>query len=199
MKKWNYIFVLLALFGCGEKEQLKPSAYVKWVNDASNGLKVEKTMSDVTYSLQYKPVEYIVANEERTDELPLAKLEERKKALEGMYYFNFRMQSNTEGDVLLTGLAEEQEYYERVNYCSYGMQEDFKLVTATDTLPCKLFNFVRTHGVAPYVDFVLGFERKTQEPEELQIVLEERLFGAGRIKFTIEKESQESIPDLITI
>src|ERR1019366_9230680 len=43
--------------------------YVKWIQDIKNGFKKEKTIDDITFSVQYKPYEYIVCQEERKEEL----------------------------------------------------------------------------------------------------------------------------------
>lgn len=55
----------LILGSCGDQPNLAPANYVKWVRDANNGLYQSKTINEFEFSAQYKPLDFIVAQEEK--------------------------------------------------------------------------------------------------------------------------------------
>jgi hypothetical protein len=179
------------LFACSKK-QVSAGDYVKYVEEESNGLKVSKNMGDIKYLLQYKPIDYVLLKENPTE--PKIK----KEDVEGMQYFTLSYAlTNQEKDVLRYNLSGQADYYERVNYMSYGLQQDIYLVDGKDTLPCILFNFVRAYGLSPKADVMLGFEKnKSGKTEDKLIVLVDKVFNGGIIKLKVSKKDIEKIPQV---
>ena len=77
----TYLFFAITLFACGKQGKLNGKDYLAWVKNSENGLKVEKEISGVKYSAQYKPYDFIVLNEEKELDLATTLVEERKKEL----------------------------------------------------------------------------------------------------------------------
>lgn len=207
MKEMRFLLLLgcvssMLLFSCKGKNELSPQEYVKWVEDPSNGLKVERKMDAVIYSVQYKPLAYIVAKEEKNNSIKKSTLETREKILEKMQYYTLRMATNGK-DLLTVNSPSQQEYYQRQNYLTYELQHDIALVDGADTLSCGLFQAVGNYGLAPYMDFVLGFERKDTLQEkpmnDKELILEDKVFGNGILKFTIKKEDIHKLPEITTL
>ncbi len=194
---WYIVLLLILTVGCS-KEEVLPSELVKWVDNPENGLKQEKSLGDVSFIALYKPHDYMVVNEFKSDVIEQADLDQRKEELKGLQHYNFRIKSNMGGDVVMNGIEDQQEYFNRVGYYSFDAQYDFQLVEDQDTLPCVLFNFVRTHGVAPYVDFALAFDANGEEIKNKQLLLKDRVFTHDYIKFDFSKEDIEEVPTLIT-
>ncbi len=120
------------------------------------------------------------------------KLEE----LGDMEYFSFRIKSLTESKELLkVKLNNEGEYYGRIEYFSFAMQNDFKLLDKTDTLDCVLYHFERVYGLASYATFVLGFPKRTNN-SDLKILFNDKVFNNGNIIMTIEQNTLEHLPKL---
>lgn len=181
-------------FSCSKKE-LHSSDYIKFVEDESNGLRVSKNIGGVDYMVQYKPIEYILLKENNNN----VDIKKRKEDLEGMQYYtlSYSLVKNNK-DILKFNLTSQDEYYERVNYFSFGLQNDIYLVEGKDTLDCKLFNYVRSYGLSPKADFVLAFSKNTQaQINDKLIVIEDKIFGGGIIKLKIAKEDIKNIPELI--
>jgi hypothetical protein len=126
------------------------------------------------------------------------KLPKKIKEYEGMDYFSFRIKSNGEQEELLRkGIRDESEYYSRLEYFSFRMQQDFKLISGTDTADCALFHYERVYGLAPHASFVLGFPKSADTKiRTKQILFEDKTFNMGNIYITISKEKLNDIPKL---
>ena len=189
--------LLGTLASCGP-DSLPPAEYVQYVSNPDNGLKRSKTIGDYTYSVQYKPVDYVIANEARKPDLTTTERDARKSELDGLQYFTFRVANATGGqDVLTLNNQTEQDYSAKVGYLSFDFQHDIALVDGGDTLGCKLYNFVRTYGLAPYVDFVMAFDKPSEDEttnSDKTLIVEDRVFGAGTIKFAIDAGDIKALP-----
>lgn len=194
---------LLILISCHEETILSPAKYVEWVKDPSNGLLQSKAVNEFEFTVQYKPLDFIVAQEERTNELSKTILNSRKKELGTDYlYYNFRIK-NREGNLspVGSGAHSEQEYQRRLGYFTFDMQEDLYLLHGADTLPCTLFQFVRNYDIAPYVEFALGFKKdpKTTINQDITFVFEDRILGIGITKLLFDKQNFENTPTIKTL
>ena len=177
---------------------LFPEELTEWVNDNSNGLKIEKEIDEYRFSTFYKPLDYIVATDLNKKEITKDELIAKKGEIEDLQYFTFRIGLKTnEGDLLKHNLREANEYYARVEHFSFAMQNDIVLFEGQDTLKCVLYHFERTYGTAPFLNFNLAFE-KTQNKEDKTLIINDQVLGIGRVKLTIPKENILRIPKLKT-
>ena len=197
-KQATYLLLSIVFFACTNKQELDGKAYLSWVKNPENGLKVEKEISGINYTAQYKPYDYIVLNEEKELDLATTLVKERKKKLAGMVYYNFRISTTNQTDVLAKGASDKSMYMQRSNYLSYDFQNDITLITETDSINCGLYHFVQGYGVVPYVDMVVGFP-VDQVNKDQTLVINDQVFGNGIIKFHINKKDINNIPQLVTI
>lgn len=202
MMHLKYLLIALSVtlgYGC-RKQQLSPADYISWVNDEANGLRKSKTFKGIVVMAQYRPVEYQVAIEEKTSLLSSEKLNERYGKLKGMQYYLLRFSLEDKSqDIMRYDLDNEAEYYQRLNYCSFGMQNDIWLVQGNDTLSCKLFNAVRSYGLSPNADYLLAFEEKdTEHKYDRQLIVNDAVFGLGPVKFKFSEDDLENIPHITT-
>ncbi len=181
---------------------LLPSELVDWVQDVNNGLKQEKTIGEISFSLQYKPYSYIISMEERSDSISASIVGSKTKELEGMEYYDFKIKlNNGSGEVLKYNLSSVEEYAKRVEYFSFQMNKDLWLVEGSDSIPCSLFHFERGYDAAPYSTFLLGFahNKKPKTDNEISFVFQDRIFQKGIIKFSLNRSKLENIPKLKTL
>jgi hypothetical protein len=182
--------------------KLLPSEYAQWVQNMENGLKQEKTIEELDFSIQYKPYNYIICQEKRSDSIRTIDLDENVKELEGMEYYDFRIKvNNQDGELLKHKLSSSDEYKKRVEYYSFKMDKDISLVDGLDTIPCSLFHFERGFNAAPYSTFLLGFvtKRETDIEGDKTFIYEDKIFNKGIIKFSFSKNKLVNIPKLKTI
>jgi hypothetical protein len=179
---------------------LSPQEYARWVENPDNDLKKVKMIGDYTITLQYKPVDYVIVMEEQKHQLPEDMVSQRRKTLEDLHYYSLRLEStDKQVRVMDIGNNTDQDYYDKISYFSYGMQEDISLVSGNDTLQCKLYHAERNYELTPYLDFVLAFENPdpaNQQP--IEFVLDGYRLGLGPVKFTLSPDDISNVPHLKT-
>lgn len=180
--------------------QLSAEQYVSWVDEEKNGLKVSKTIRDITYSILYKPLPYEallrLSQERITDSSFSAEL----KNMDSLQYITLKIKSSkTTKELLKMELKSSDEYYSRIEYCSFHMQDDITLIEGEDTLACRLFHFERVYDIAPEAVFVMAFpmgrNRKSGTSNKI-FSFDDRLFDNGKINLGILKSVFENIPQV---
>jgi hypothetical protein len=206
-QKCKVLFLGMCLFlllnSCNNDQVLSPVEYVQWVKNPSNGFLQSKKLNEFEFSAQYKTLDFIVAQEERSVTLSKELLDARKKELgEDYLYYNFRIK-NQEGNLspVGSGAYSNQEYQNRLSYFTFEMQEDLYLILDQDTLPCTIYQFVRNYDVTPYVEFALGFEKskKTTINQDITFVFEDRILGIGTTKLLFDKHIFENTLKIKTL
>lgn len=197
MQTIRYFILLTVLISCGNGNML-PSDYIAWVNDSDNGLLKEKSISPLEVELLYKPLPYIIANEERSNSIDKIVYNNRLKELEGLQYYTLKLgitgQKQNVSNYEVTDDAQQQE---RLNYLSFAMQKDIKLIEGKDTLNCALYHFERSYDITPYRTFVLAFERKESKIEkDKTLILDLAYFKTGPIKLNFKAADLVSVPNL---
>lgn len=194
-----YIVLSSLLLACSDATSLLDGKeYLSWVKNPDNGLMLTKKLGGISYSAQYKPYDFIVLNEQKEYNLTKTIVENREKELKGMIYYNIRISTLDHTDILAKGVNDKSIYTQRLNYLSYDFQNNISLVTETDSVNCGLYHFVQTYGITPYIDMVVGFAAE-QIPTSQTLVIDDRVFGNGIIKFYIDKQDINNIPHLVTI
>jgi hypothetical protein len=192
------ICLLMLLTACQKSKNVRE--YMGWVEKEENGLHKTKSIGAYEISLQYKPLEYIVTKEERKDRISEQTLVSRMEKLQDFQYFTLRLSSKDKQlKIMDIGNQTDQDYYNKVNYFSFGMQEDIYLVEDKDTLECKLFHFERNYDLAPYIDFLLAFTGpRSGVIRDKELVFEDKYLGIGPVKFIIDKSTLSNLPHLLT-
>ncbi len=88
------------------------------------------------------------------------------------------------------------DYQNLVQYFSYDLQNDIQLVQSTDTIKCGLFHFESTYDVAPFNNFLTRFDTTKAYEDDIEFIYDDKLFGIGPVKFTIQKKDLEKITNL---
>lgn len=184
-----------------ESISLEPGEYVQWVQNPENGLRKEKTIDDLVFRAQYKPHEYIVCMEEREPQLQDTLVKRKIAELSDMQYYDLKIElKKGEGELLKYKLSSAEEYDKRVNYFAFNMQNDIQLIEGNDTLPCSLFHFERAYDVTPSSIFILGFPISKNNPAESKtLVIYDKTFGKGLIKFMFSNKELKNLPKLKTL
>ena len=181
---------LAVLFCCSCHEQdlpgansnsltLEPKEYVQWIRELTNGLKKEKTIDDLIFTVQFKPPEYIVCMEERQPQLPGDLVKRKTAELSDMQYYDFTITlKKGQGELLKYDLTSSGQYTQRVNYFAFGLQKDIQLLDGNDTLSCSLFHFERAYDVTPSGTFLLGFPvNKNSSGQDKTLIVDDKTFG----------------------
>lgn len=200
MKLSPLLVILFFLVSACGKQHLAPDEYMKWVEDESNGLRVKRTFSDYVFTLQYRPADYMVAQEMRSGAVPAGKRTQRSKELEQSLHFNFII--GTPGNDISPFKANTgpDGYFERINHFLNDGASDFTLRSGNDTFDCTLCHAEQTYGLAPENILVLAFEPRSGKEivlkDDLLLVYEDKVLGTGMVKMKIEKDKLDKIPGM---
>ena len=181
-----------------ESKELFPSEYVKWVQNKDNGFLKEQTNGDMTFSLLYKPIDYIICQEERKDDIKTESVKTKTAELGGMDYYDLKISLDKEqGELLKYKIAAPAEYNERVKYFAFDMQKDVMMIHGSDTISCAMFHFEREYDAAPEAIFLLAFPKHNKIGKRT-ILFHDKVFGNGIIKFDYSGKEISRLPKLKT-
>ena len=181
---FSYCLFLITLLASCSKSELDGDEFIKYVENESNNLKTTKEIGDLSFQLQYCPTEYLLLKEYKTDRLPNGMVEQRKKENDSLQMFKLRIKTQKGDDILNYGIGSMEDYHARMEYLSYGFEENIALVTGTDTIFPAIFHFERTYGVAPFADFMMAFNTNIKHHENFQIIIDDNVFNTGLLKFS---------------
>lgn len=182
-------------------KSLDPPYYTKWIQDKRNGLLQENIRNNIRYEVIYMPDEYIICQEVKSNTIKDSLLNSRLSELIGMQYFKLRISLLDEnGDLLKYNMNSPGQYTERINYASFAMQNDIRLIQNKDTISCMLFHFERLFEAAPNGTFLLGFPLGQQKTLSDKIIeFNDNLFDQGNQTFIFRKDALNRIPKLRTL
>jgi hypothetical protein len=196
-----HITILLLLLCSGCTHSYRPSDYVKWVEQEENGLRVKRVMSDFEFILQYKPVNYMIAQEKKSNSISREYAAQRTQQLANSIHFNFIIRSADDQTPVLKNQAGPDDYFARISHFLNEGQNDFRLRSGSDTFDCTFCHLEQNYGLAPENTVVLAFEprRATTGPlftDNLFLMYEDKVFGTGTIKMKIEKKHLDRLPEM---
>jgi hypothetical protein len=195
--KYPALFLCVIFLASCEKEFLRPNQYVKWLEDESNGLKVKKILGDFEFTLQYKPTEYVIFDQYKSDTLQKGTMDEKRKEYDGLQYYTFQIKANGSQEIMKADISNESEYNSRLEYFISPAQDDIMLVENEDTLPCVLYHFERSYGLSPMNNIVLGFEKSKQSSTADKLfIYNDQVLGTGPVKLTIQEKNIQNIPSI---
>jgi hypothetical protein len=182
------------------KEELFPSEYVSWVRDPNNGLVKDKEMDELKFSVLFKPSEYIICQEERSEKISTALCAKKLDEMSELEYYDLKIElKDGQEEILKHDLSSSSQYGKRVEYCSFQMQKDIVMLNGSDSIQCAMLHFERAFDIAPYATFLLAFPKQKGKDENRTIILHDKLFGKGILKFQFKGRELNNLPKLKTV
>lgn len=200
--KGNQPFSLSRIFSTDNikdnQQTLSSMEMLKYVIAPHNGLIKKKEIAEFIYQAKYKPLDYIISQEANGASVSQETYYKKVKELDGLQYFDFRIEVDaTNGELLKYRLSSVADYESRVEYVSFGMQKDIKLIEGRDTLDCVLYHMERAYDITPYTTVLLGFKKNNADlNEDKTLVFYDNLFHNGTIKLTFIPADLTQIPHL---
>lgn len=187
----------IVLVSCG-RLTYDQAEYVKYVTSEENGLIVKQDAGSYEFSLQYRPTDFemLAQMQDLNDTFTI---EERRRDIDQFQYFTLKIGSkDKKSDALKNGVTSNEEYQRRMSYLmSDNIKENIRLVEGKDTLQCLFHHFERSYSITPFNTLILVF--KNNNPSSIEnktLILDDEVFGVGRMKFTIDKEDIKEVQTL---
>lgn len=189
------LFVTVFSAGCNNTE-IPPAEYTRWVENQQNGLNKSVTKGNYQFSVQYKPIDYMIALQKRTLEIKKDELEREREKMAGMQYYNFKL-STVKGQPAFS--SSDIDFSEKDRYLISGMQQDIFLLEGNDTLYCRMFHFEGANGILPYDNCVLAFDKSDKEDANKKLLYRANKLGLDWIEIIIRADDIKQTPKLKAI
>ncbi len=178
---------ICATIGCS-KSKLGKREFIDWVKNPSNQLNQTKTIGDIQLNIQYTPGAYLELIQDGASD---SKMQQ--------YALEMVVLSKKNSDIAKHNISTISDYEARMQYMSFSMQNDIKLVDGDDTLDCKWFHFERGADIKPHRTWLLGFDKlQTTDSQTKVLLVDVSKLGAGIVKFKFDKNILTNIPTLKT-
>ena len=190
MSRWiTKIGIICLLAGCGERT-FTVDEFVEHVKSEKNKYKLSTESEILNYTVQFKPVEYVVLSEAGEEALTIDLFNAQKEELKDYYYFDFVLSGKSSNDLLNEFQLKDQEL---MHYLSFDAKNEFSLVSKTDTIFPELCHYEKS--LFGEFRFSLLYQ-KPQENTDLTFIFNDLLTGYGPVKFHYGKEILNHSPQL---
>lgn len=180
------IVCLSFLISCSS-EELSPREYIQWVEDRDNGLYKEKSISEVKYAIQYKPIAYIVLK--TNDHITMTEFNKKHAEYENLEYFNLFIDSR------VTDKKKDKEYNSNLTqFYSFDIQKHLFIVESQDTLRCLFAHHDASFGIRPFEKFILAFPKR-KEHSGLNLILNDKI-SDQQVQFNIGEKALTHLPEI---
>ena len=183
------------------KLKLKPSDYVEWFSDPMHQFVQEEKYHDMRYKVLYKPKEYVICMEERTNDLSSTCMKNKLLAMQGFEYFDLQISLLDSSKNIWNHQSKDSvECDKQLNYFSFDMEKDIYLVSKQDTFSCQMFHFERSNGLTPYYQFLMGFAISSSQAQTgMELIIRMHSWQKGYLYFTFDKSIFVKKPELLTV
>ena len=195
------VAALLLLDGC-VSDTIDRNEFRRWFYNTDNGLIKIRNVNNLTYTVQYRPIELMVLNEIKGIDISQSFLDSLKDTYGSAEYFMLQIgPSNQEGvmneDLLKSDSRDYEAYAAKVKSLAFHMQDKVTLIIDSDTLQPSLFHFEQGFELSAKQRVLFAFQPTSDfNHGKMQFVLNDNLFGAGimKFKFSINKSQLPSLP-----
>ena len=100
-----------------------------------------------------------IAKDIEKNVLEKAQIDSLKKVYSPFVNFIFKISCNDNAtSPLKYNVVSNEEFSNRLQYCSFNIQEDFRLIHNKDTVFCTNAHFIQEYDLRPYNIIILSFE-----------------------------------------
>lgn len=185
-------------FSCGSKS-LPAADLVRWMENEDHGLRQTKTENSVTYILQYKTMDYVLASrgpEVLEDSSNTESL--RKDAEKSLLFDLYITCENGNRSPLQYRVQNAEEVNDRYMYYHFRFADDVYLETDGKKIKPLYCIADKGSGLNNTLAFSIGFARSEAAGNDFRFVVNDTRLGTGTVKFLFKDNNIRHIPSLKT-
>lgn len=176
-----FLATIILFIACNKT--FNPDELKFFVLDQDNGFLKTELVANTEYSVlyshpQYEALKRIRDDQNVSEELVTNLIQESSEQL--IFYIRLRDVDNK--NLLKKDIEDNKFYDERLMYLLGDIKDDFSLLNGTDTISCSIHHFERGYGINPSLNITLAFN-KPSKMNDFTFIYNDRLFGAGKLKF----------------
>lgn len=201
MKVSKYIGILLLggmWISCGSNSLSAPDL-VKWMENEDHHLRQTKTENNVTYILQYKTMDYVLAARGREVLADSSNTESLHRDAEKSLLFDLYITcAGGKQSPLQYRVSSAQEVNERYMYYHFRFIDDVYLEADGQKIKPLYCLADKGSGLNNTLAFSIGFERTDAAGKDFRLVVNDTRLGTGTVKFLFTDKDIRNIPSLKT-
>jgi hypothetical protein len=187
-------FVMYAFISCQQGEMTEEQL-VNYIADPDNGLRHEVLQGEILLDVNYKPATLVMSETIRS-----AESEEERATLKSTYdtldYFVVRLSRN--GHEIENDFAgNEQRFEELMQHLTFGIRDDFKVITSNDTIPPLEVLYTRAFGTAGFTSLLLVVPAHLKNcNDEAVLIYNDSWLGTGITEFKFRCNDIKNCPNV---
>lgn len=183
-------FTCTFILGCsGTPDKLKPRDLIQYHHNKENGYVQRIKNGNVAYELNVKTSDYIVAREMSQQGISEKEVIERKEILNKYYNLTLRLtEIKKDSHPKQAGPDPLSEYY------SFYFKDDIELIIGDQVLKPVFYQYVNYHGLAPYSDVELSFDRASIN-SDAKLMVHDKV-AKKTISFSISGDLLDNSPQI---
>lgn len=186
------------LVSCGGKRLSAPDL-VQWMENEEHRLRQTKTENNVTYILQYKNMDYVLASRGQEVLADSARTEDfRKNSEQSLLFDLFITCDNGKQSPLQYRVRQAQEVNDRYLYYHFRFIDDVYLEVDGEKIKPTYCIADKGSGLNNTLAFSIGFERGKTDGHDFRFVVNDTRLGTGTVKFLFKDKDIQDIPLLKT-
>lgn len=205
-----YLFLVLvvgslAFSACGQGPETV-TEYESWMKDPEHGLCQTRTVNDLRITMQYLPPELLMYREQLDGEdMSSSDPEKGQNLYKSNLMFLMTIAPIDPGmqgqDVMMHGLASEQEFFERQATMNFDMSQHLSLRTAYGEAQPVLAHFENSYGLKKERRVMLAFtsqinEKQVLDTDTLDVSFVDKMFDTGIHHFIFETKSLKAASEV---
>jgi hypothetical protein len=179
---------------CQSQKTDSVEALLSYAVNSENGLVQSTDRDGTTMSLMYQPRDIAVAGNLRgRSTINSEDVDSARKSIEEYDYFVLHLSKDDQE--ILNQYVNTPSFSDAVNYLSFGIRKDFRLVHGQDTVGLFDLMHTRTYGASHHTSLLLAFKSNLEHASEDCVVLfDDTFFGTGLQKFPFQISAIQHIP-----
>ncbi len=194
------ILLVSLLVGVLLNRGYSPQKYIDYVQTEENGFVKTKKFGDTKFIVNYLPPAYLTLKDDRT--ISKKMYTELNKEYGKSTNYILRLESVNLNGMVKGLISNMEEYQTLINYLSFDIKHDLKILIKDKEYPCNFSHFERNYDVAPIAQVNFGFSMTKEMRMDMEeagfwkIKFDAASFGVGPLYFKFEKDKLETNPTI---
>jgi hypothetical protein len=168
---------------------------LEYVNKSNNGLKKQRKIDDLIFTVKYLPPEYLILKENEALEA------DRKEQEEYLNGITFSLTISSEGDfgkVLYRGITDEEQLKSRISFLNFQFGSLLELNNNNVSITPTLSLLENTYNLTDNLNFLIVFEKDKlgEISNQLDLKYIDWIFDTGIHHFLFEQKDIDKIPKI---
>lgn len=195
----------LAFSACGQEPETV-AEYEIWMKDPEHGLSQTRTVNDLRITMQYLPPELLMHREQfDSEEKESSDPEKQQDLYKDNLMFLMTIAPRDAGmqgqDVMIHGVASEQEFFERQMAMNFDVGQYVSLRTIHGEAPPVLAHFENSYELRKERKVMLAFtgrmnEKQVLDADTIDVTFVDKIFNTGIHHFVFEAKSLKAASEV---